>query len=176
VDKTSMKNKKGQLLHFYSVRYIYLQSFLLIPCVVSQLCPGQCSKCKNEQKAIIKIFSKEELQFLCNALLLNEIYLLTQLLLIPYVVSGLCPGQSSTCKSEQMATPPKLGKAELLFICTTLLLNKIYQPTKCLVDTSCSFIRMSRTRCGRTDVRTYGRTDKAVTICSPFVEHKTIPF
>jgi len=33
---------------------------------------------------------------------------------------------------------PKLGNVELCFLCTVLLLNEIYQPTKLLVDTSCS--------------------------------------
>jgi len=107
--------------------------------------------------------------------LIRSIYL-HSFLLIPYVVLELCPGQSSKCKNEQRATTPKLGKAELWFRCTTLLLNEIYQPTKCLVDTSCSFIRMSRKRCGRSDVRTYRRADKAATICSPFVDHKNIRF
>jgi len=56
-------------------------------------------------------------------------------LLLPFVVF---PGQSSKCKNEQKAiTPKELGKAQL---CTALLLNEIYLPTKFLVDTSCNFI------------------------------------
>jgi len=64
VHKTSMKTNKGQTLkvmkrrvfcspHSYSLRSIYLQRFLLIPVVVSELCPGQYSKYKNEQRTIL---------------------------------------------------------------------------------------------------------------------------
>jgi hypothetical protein len=49
--------------------------------VVSELCPGQCSKCKNEQKAITPKLSKAEFRFFCTALLFNEINLPT-----PFVV------------------------------------------------------------------------------------------
>jgi len=71
---------KAELRHFYSVRSIYLQSFLLISLVVSELCPGQSSKCKNEQKAIIPELGKADLWFLCTALPLNDIYLPTTFL------------------------------------------------------------------------------------------------
>ena len=39
-------------LHFYSVSYVYLQSFKLIIFIVLMFCPGQSSKCKNKQKTI----------------------------------------------------------------------------------------------------------------------------
>ena len=42
------------------------------------------------------------------------------------------------------------------------------------VYTSCSFRVMFQTTCGRTDGRACGRTNKAATICSPFVEHNTV--
>jgi hypothetical protein len=41
-------------LHTYLMRSIYLQSFMLIPLIVLELYPGQSSKCKNKQRAIIK--------------------------------------------------------------------------------------------------------------------------
>jgi hypothetical protein len=50
---------------------------LLISLVVSELYPGQI---KNEKRAITKKLGKAELQFLCNALLLTEIYLSTKFL------------------------------------------------------------------------------------------------
>ena len=50
--------------------------------------------------------------------------------------------------------------------------NNINLPTKFLVDTSCSFIVMSRTRCGQISGQTDKRLHKAATICSPFGEHK----
>jgi len=69
-------------LNFYSMRPIYLLSFSLIPVVVSELCPGQRSKCKNEQRAITPKLGKAELWFLITALLLNKIYLPSFLLII----------------------------------------------------------------------------------------------
>jgi len=63
-------------------------------------------------------------------------------------------------KNERRAITPKLGKAELGFLCTAFLLNKLYLPTKFLVNTFCGLRVMSRTKCGRTDEH----TDKAATI------------
>ena len=52
-----------------------------------------------------------------------------------------------------------VDKAELRFSCTAFLLNEIHLvPTTFLVVTSCSFTVMSRTRCGRTDGHTDGRS------------------
>jgi len=83
-------------------------------------------------------------------------------LLIPLVVSDLCLKQSAKCKKEQRAITPKIGKAELQFFCTALLLNKrdTYNiHTKLLVHTTCSFKVMSWTRCVRKDIRMEGQTD-----------------
>jgi hypothetical protein len=41
-------------MNTFSMRSIYLQSFMLIPLIVSELCQGQISKCKNKQRAIIQ--------------------------------------------------------------------------------------------------------------------------
>jgi len=41
-------------LHFYLMRSTDLQSFLLIPLLVSELYPGQSSMCKNEDNAMTK--------------------------------------------------------------------------------------------------------------------------
>jgi hypothetical protein len=60
------------------MRSIYLQSFMLIPLILLELCPGQSSKCKNKQRGIIQKIGKAELRFLCTAHLLNEIYLPTK--------------------------------------------------------------------------------------------------
>jgi hypothetical protein len=43
--------------------------------VVSQLCPGQSSKCTNAQMTITPKLGKAELWFFCTALQFNEIYL-----------------------------------------------------------------------------------------------------
>jgi hypothetical protein len=77
------QNKAGQsygslTMHFYSMRSIYLQSFMLISLILLELCPGQSSKCKNKQRVIIQKIGMAELRFLCTAHLLNEIYLPTK--------------------------------------------------------------------------------------------------
>jgi hypothetical protein len=51
---------------------------MLIPVIVLELCPGQSSKGKNKQWAIIQKLGKVELWLLCTAHLLNEIYLPTK--------------------------------------------------------------------------------------------------
>ena len=80
----------------------------------------------------------------------------------------LCSGQSSKYKNEKRAKTPKLGKAELQFLSTALLLNEINIALKFLVEISCSFRIMSWTRCCRAD----GHRNKVATIGSPFGEHK----
>jgi hypothetical protein len=88
---SSIKMDKGQKLqnkarqsygslsmHFNTMRSIYLQSFLLISLIDLEKCPGQSSKCKNEQRAITPKLGKTELWFFSAAFLLNEIYLPTQ--------------------------------------------------------------------------------------------------
>jgi hypothetical protein len=60
------------------MRSIYLQSSMLITLIVLEICPGQSSKCKNKQRAIIQKLGKTELRFLYTAHLLNEIYLPTK--------------------------------------------------------------------------------------------------
>jgi len=107
-------------LRFYSMRYINIQSFLLVPLAVSELISGQSSKCKNIQRAITLQYDNVEVRFLSNALLLNEMYI----------------------------------------------------PTKFLVDISCSFRVMSRTRCGRTDGHMGGQKKRWLQICFSFEKHK----
>jgi hypothetical protein len=58
--------------------FIYQQSFILISLIVSELCPGQSSKGKNEQRAITQKLGKAELGFLNTAHLPNNIYLPTK--------------------------------------------------------------------------------------------------
>jgi hypothetical protein len=62
------------------------------------------------------------------------------------MVSEPFPGQSSKCKNKERAITPKLGKAELQFLCTALLSNEMYLPTKFHVDIFYSFRVMSRTK------------------------------
>jgi hypothetical protein len=71
---------------------IYLHSFMLIPLIVLELCPGQSTKCKNKQRAIIQRLGKAELLFLCTVHSIRSINL-QSFMLIPLVVSKVCPGQ-----------------------------------------------------------------------------------
>jgi len=45
--------------------------------------------------------------------------------MIHFVVSMLCPIPSLKSKNKQRAITPKLGKAELQFLCSALLLSKV---------------------------------------------------
>jgi hypothetical protein len=63
-------------LHIYRMRSIYIQSVLFISMIILALCPDNV-QCQNEQRAINPKSDKAELQFLCTAHLLNEIYLPT---------------------------------------------------------------------------------------------------
>jgi hypothetical protein len=69
------------LLHIYLMRSIYIQSFMFIPLLVSDLCPVKCSKCKKEQR--------QELQNL-SEILINY---LQSLMLISLILQELCHGQ-----------------------------------------------------------------------------------
>jgi len=57
-------------------------------------------KVKNKLRAITPTLGKVELWLLCNAFLLNEIYLPTKFELIYLVVWDLCPGQNSKWKGQ----------------------------------------------------------------------------
>jgi hypothetical protein len=103
-------------------------------------------KCKNNQRAIIQKLDTAELWFLCTANLLNEIYLPTGFHVdTSYSLRVMSWTLCSKCKNKQRAIIQNLGKAELRFMCNALLLNEIYLPTKCHVDTSYTFRVMSRT-------------------------------
>jgi RsiW-degrading membrane proteinase PrsW (M82 family) len=116
-------------LHFYSMRSIYKQSFMLISLIVLELLLRQSSKCKNEQRAIIWKLAKTELWFFCIALLhsMRSIYQ-QSFMLISLIVLELCSGQSSKRKNKQRAIIWKFVKTELWFFCNALLLNEIYLP------------------------------------------------
>ena len=97
-------------------------------------------------------------------------------MLITLTVFVLCSVQILIIKNtkHQRAITPTLCIIKLWFLCSALLLNKIYLPMKFHVDTTYSFRVMLRTKFrtdkrtnGQTDKQTDGRTDKAATICSP---------
>ena len=76
-------------------------------------------------------YSKVMRRYALHVYLVTYIYL-QSFLFIPLVVLELCHRLSLNCKIEQWAMTPKLGMVELRFLCTALLLNEIYLPTKIL--------------------------------------------
>jgi hypothetical protein len=89
--------------------------FLLIPLMVSELCPGQSSKCKNEQRAKTTKFGKRSsISCALHIYPLRSIYL-QSFMLIFLVVLELFPGQDFF-KGELIQ---KLGKTELWFLVGT---------------------------------------------------------
>ena len=51
-------------VYFYSVRFVYIQSFTLIPFIFLMFCPGQSSKCKIKQRVITR--KTQKIQFFLN--------------------------------------------------------------------------------------------------------------
>jgi len=89
----------GQTLHYWAgVAYRYLIILLLISLVVSELCPGQSSTYKSEQRANTLKLGKEQLRFFWNVLL-NVIYKSTHFLVdIFFEVPKVCRGQFKVLK------------------------------------------------------------------------------
>jgi hypothetical protein len=121
--------------------------------VVLELCPGQSSKYKNEQRDITPKLDKALHIYPIRSIYLQS-FMLTSLI---HVVLELCHQQSSKYKNEQKVIAPKLVKAELQFLCNAHLPNEINQPIKFHVDTSCCYKVMSRTR--KAEVWTDDQTD-----------------
>ena len=83
-------------LRFYAVRFLYQESFKLIPFAVLMFCRGQSVKCKNKKGNYSK--TRQWVLVHCTALQPYEIYISTKFLVNTLVVLELCPGQSSKCK------------------------------------------------------------------------------
>ena len=86
-------------------------------------------KKKKTQRAITQKLSKQELQFMCIALLLDEIYPPTNFITIASIVLEMSSGQNSSM-TKQRAITQKLSEQEFWFMCTALSLDEIYLPTK----------------------------------------------
>jgi hypothetical protein len=69
-------------LHISQIWSTYLQSSMSISLIVSELCHGQCSNCKNEQRSVTQKLGNAELRFLSTAHLPNEIYLPTNFMFL----------------------------------------------------------------------------------------------
>jgi len=117
-------------------------------------------KNENEQRAITLKVWNFELWFLCNALLLNEIYLPMKFHVDALHNFKVMLWTKFKYENEQRAITPKVWNFELWFLCTALLLNEIYLPIMFRVDALHSFKVMLRTKKdGRTEGQTNRRTD-----------------
>ena len=87
--KSSLKVNKGQslkkkkkanksygscALHSPLLRSIHPQNFITIVSTVLEICSGRKFKYENKERAITQKLSNQELQFMCTALPLDEIY------------------------------------------------------------------------------------------------------
>jgi hypothetical protein len=109
-------------LHFYPMRSIYLQSFMLISLIYLELCHGQSSKCKNDQRAITPKFGKVKLWFLWTAHFypICSIYL-QSFMLIPLVVSVfrvICQKKTRWMdKAATLCSPFREHKNTVTYLC-----------------------------------------------------------
>jgi len=126
-------------------------------------------KNENEQRAITPkvLVWCLELWFLCSALLLNEIYLPMIFQVSSLNTFWVMLRTKFKNENEQRAITPKVWGLELWFLCTALILNETYLPLTFHVNALHSFQVMLRTKKGRTDGLTDGRTDEWITICHP---------
>ena len=109
-------------------------------------------KYKIEQRAITQKLSHEELQFLCTACLLGDIYPPMKFHDNTFYTFGVMVRTKFKYKIEQRAITQKLSHAELQFLCTALLLDDIYPPMKFHDNISYTLGVMLRTK--KTDGRT----------------------
>ena len=85
---------------------------------------------KTKQRAVTQNLGKQELRFLCIALCLDEIYPPAKFHNHSQYSLRYAPEKIQVLKKQQRAKTQKLSEQELMFMCTALLLDEIYQPTK----------------------------------------------
>ena len=87
-------------------------------------------KYENKQRAITQKLRKQELQNLCTALPLDEIYPHTKFHNPSQYSFGDMLRTKFKYENKQRAITQKLRKQELRFLCTALPLDEIYPPIK----------------------------------------------
>ena len=87
-------------------------------------------KYENKQRAITYKISKQELQFMCIALPLDEIYIPTKIHNHNMYSFGDLHRTKFKYENKQRAITQKLSKQELQFMCTALPFYEIYSTTK----------------------------------------------
>ena len=79
------------------MRSIHPQTFITIVSIVFEISIGQNSSMKKKkQRTITQKLSKQELRFMCTALLLDEIYPPTNFITIASIVLEMSSGQNSS--------------------------------------------------------------------------------
>ena len=86
-------------------------------------------KYENKQRAITQKSSKQELQFICTALPVDEIYPPTKFHNHSSYTFGDMFWTKFKYENKQRTITQKLSKQELWFMCTALPLDEIYPPT-----------------------------------------------
>ena len=87
-------------------------------------------KYENKQRAVTQKLSKPELRFMCTALSLDVIYPPTKFHNHSKYSFGNMHRTKFKYESKQRAITQKISKEELWYMCTALLLDEIYPPTK----------------------------------------------
>ena len=87
-------------------------------------------KYENKQRAITQKLSNQELQFMCTALPLDEIYPPTKFDNHSLYSFGDMLRTKFKYENKQRAITQKLSNQELQFMCTAFPLDEIYPPTK----------------------------------------------
>ena len=87
-------------------------------------------KYENKQRAITKKISTQELQFMCNALPVDEIHPPTKFHNHSWYSYGDMLWTKFKYDNKQRAITQKLSKRELWCLCTALHLDEIYTPMK----------------------------------------------
>ena len=88
------------------------------------------SKYENKQRATTQKLTKQELQFMCTALPLDEIYPPTKFHNHGLYSFGEMLRTKFKYENKKRAITQKLSKRQLWFLCTALRLDEIYPPTK----------------------------------------------
>ena len=103
-------------------------------------------KYENKKRAITQKTSRQELRFMCTALPLNKIYPPTKFHNHSKYSFGDIHWTKLKYENQQRARTQKLSKQNLWLMCTALLHDEIYLPTKFHTHSLYSFGDMHRTK------------------------------
>ena len=111
-----------------------------------EICTRQNLSMKKKERAITQRLSKQELQFMCTELPLDEIYPPTKFHNHSNYSFGDMHRTKVKFESKQRAITQRLSKQELQLKCTALPLDEIYPPTKFHNHSNYSFGDMHQTK------------------------------